>query len=89
MSDAMHLTKELAAQIDGFSFANGHGFVETRIGFAVELFFLGGSESRTRLILCDMLRQYHALFYGCAVAFSQAEYEPPDENHWQRLLGLL
>ncbi|MBY5326120.1 type VI immunity family protein [Rhizobium leguminosarum] len=62
MSDAMHLTKELAAQIDGFSFANGHGFVETRIGFAVELFFLGGSESRTRLILCDMLRQYHALF---------------------------
>lgn len=64
MSGGGNLTRELAAQIDGISFANANGFVESRVGFAIELFFLGGDRAETRLALCDMLRQYHAFFPG-------------------------
>lgn len=59
---AMPLTPELAAEIDGIVFANRNGFIESRVGFAIELYFLGGETAATRLALCGMLRDYHALF---------------------------
>jgi hypothetical protein len=58
----MSLTNELAAQLDTVALTNANGFVEARIGFALEIYFLGGEMVETRLALCEMLREYHALF---------------------------
>ncbi|WP_083638749.1 type VI immunity family protein [Rhizobium oryziradicis] len=57
----MHLTPELASELDKVELSDD-GFVVGRIGFALELYFLGGDKVETRLALCKMLREYHALF---------------------------
>ncbi len=57
----MTLTASAAAEIDNIVFAR-NGFVETRVGFALELYLLKGETVETRLALCSMLRDYHALF---------------------------
>ncbi|OLP45042.1 hypothetical protein [Rhizobium oryziradicis] len=56
-----HLTPELADELDKVELSH-NGFVISRIGFALELYFLGGETVETRLALCKMLREYHALF---------------------------
>lgn len=58
---ATSLALELAAEIDRMTF-DRNGFVETRVGFALELYLLKGETVETRLALCSMLREYHALF---------------------------
>ena len=59
--DKMHLTPEIASELDKVELTH-NGFVISRIGFALELYFLGGETVETRLALCSMLREYHALF---------------------------
>ncbi|TWD55476.1 uncharacterized protein DUF3396 [Agrobacterium vitis] len=57
----MHLSPELASELDKVELSDD-GFVVGRIGFALELYFLGGEKVETRLALCKMLREYHTLF---------------------------
>ncbi|ACM37422.1 MULTISPECIES: type VI immunity family protein [Rhizobium/Agrobacterium group] len=56
-----HLTPEIANELDKVELTH-NGFVISRIGFSLELYFLGGERVETRLALCQMLREYHALF---------------------------
>jgi hypothetical protein len=62
MVKELRLSRVDAAQIDSIHYKNANGFVESRIGFAVELFFRGGDRAQNRLFLCDILQQYHELF---------------------------
>ena len=57
----MTLIASAAAEIVNIVLAR-NGFVETRVGFALELYLLKGETVETRLALCSMLREYHALF---------------------------
>lgn len=58
---ATSLTSELALEIDRIALER-NGFVQTRVGFALEIYLLNGETVETRLALCSMLREYQALF---------------------------
>lgn len=60
-----HLTPEIADELDKVELTH-NGFVISRIGFALELYFLGGERVETRMALCQMLRDYQLI---CATIF--------------------
>jgi hypothetical protein len=56
-----HLTSAYAKELDEVELLN-NGFVVARVGFAFELYLSNGQAVETRLALCKILREYHALF---------------------------
>ncbi len=59
----IHLTSDHAKRLDEVELLN-NGVVVAKVGFAFELYLSNGQAVSTRLALCKILSEYHALFHG-------------------------
>lgn len=76
-----HLTQELADELDAITLTQ-NGSTVARVGFAVELYISNGQAISSRLALCSILRDYHALFSG-----KLSHYLKVDANRLSRIDG--